>query len=358
MLLTQILSFILGAALAAWTLLSAVKTFVLPRSAQDFLVRLVFISIRQVFNLVLKPIQSYERRDRIMAFYAPFSLLALLPTWLVLIAFGYQMMYWALGVDSWMEAYRISGSSLLTLGIASNESLSISILIFTEATIGLILVALLISYLPTMYSAFARRETTVTMLEVRAGDPPSAVTMLVRYHSIQGLEDLSELWKTWETWFADIQESHTSLPALVFFRSPMANHSWVTAAGAVLDTASLTLAAVDIPRDAQAALCIRGGFLTLRSIAAYFGYQFSRDPHFPADPISITREEFDQALEQIEEGGVPLKNDREQAWLDFAGWRVNYDDVLIYLAGFTMAPVAPWSSDRTRKLVLPSVLSH
>jgi hypothetical protein len=196
-----------------------------------------------------------------------------------------------------------------------------------------------------MYAAFQRRETAVAMLEVRAGSPPSAVEMLLRFHRLHGLERLSELWKTWEAWFVDIEESHTSLAALVFFRSPQPDHSWVTAAGAVLDAASLTRSTVNIPTDVQADLCIRAGYLALRHIADFFRVTYDPNPKYD-DAISVTHDEFNAACEQLAERGVPLKPDLEQAWQDFAGWRVNYDQVLLALAGLTMAPEAPWSSDR------------
>jgi hypothetical protein len=156
---------------------------------------------------------------------------------------------------------------------------------------------------------------------------------------------LGILWTSWEAWFVDIEESHTSLAALSFFRSPQPHRSWVTAAGAVLDAASLVLSAVDIPRDTQADLCIRAGYLALRYIASFFRISYNPDPA-PTDPISITKKEFDAACDELAEVGVPLKPDREQAWRDFAGWRVNYDTVLLALAELTMAPPAPWSSDR------------
>ena len=91
-----------------------------------------------------------------------------------------------------------------------------------------------------MYAAFSRRETLVTLLEVRAGSPPSALTMLQRFHTIHGLAHLTDMWAAWEVWFAELEESHTSLPALAHFRSPQPERSWVTAAGAVLDAAALT----------------------------------------------------------------------------------------------------------------------
>ena len=356
--ISRLFVFLLGALLVAFTLLSAIKTFVLPRAAPDWLTRLVFLAVRRLFDLRLRRSRSYPQRDRVMAFYAPLSLLALLPVWLSLVQLGYTGMFWGSGVTPWNEAFHLSGSSLLTLGSATTTSIPLLFLVYTEATIGLILVALLIAYLPTMYAAFQRRETAVALLEVSAGSPPSAVEMLLRFNRLHGLERLSELWKTWEAWFVDIEESHTSLAALVFFRSPQPDHSWVTAAGAVLDAAALTRSTVDIPTDVQADLCIRAGYLALRHIADFFRVSYDPNPKY-GDAISVTRAEFESACEQLAERGVPLKPDREQAWQDFAGWRVNYDQELLALAGLTMAPNAPWSSDRALDQYLqPSLRRH
>jgi hypothetical protein len=153
-----------------------------------------------------------------------------------------------------------------------------------------------------------------------------------------------------------VEETHTVLPALVFFRSTRAQNSWVVAAGTVLDAAALTTAAVDVPKTAAAQLCIRAGFIAFRRIVDYFDIPYPADPHYPQDPISITREEFDTALEQLARGGVPLVADRDQAWKDYAGWRVNYDVVLLALCSLTMAPKAPWSSDRAPKTGLPTLM--
>jgi hypothetical protein len=344
--------FLLGAALVGATLFSAIETFVLPRSAPDLLTRLVFRLVRRLLYLGLRRTSEYTRRDRALAFYAPLSLLALLPVWYTLVSIGYTAMFWAVGVGTWYEAFRDSGSSLLTLGFATFDTLPGILLSFSEATIGLILVALLIGYLPTMYAAFSRREAAVTLLEVRAGSPPSAVEMILRYQRIHGLERLSEAWRQWENWFVDIDESHTSLPALVFFRSPQPQHAWVNAAGTVLDCAALTLSTLDLPNDPQAALCIRAGFLALRHIADFFGFPYDPDPR-PNDPISITRQEFDQACRILGQNGVPLKADLDRAWGDFAGWRVNYDAVLLALAWISEVPPSPWVGDRPKESPLP-----
>jgi hypothetical protein len=354
MLVVQILSFLVGAGLVVFTLTSAIRTFVLPRSAPDRITRTVFLAVRKALGLRLLHKQEYHERDAILAWFAPLGLLALLPTWYALILLGYTFMFWAVGAPSWFVALRDSGSSLLTLGFEAVNGFASTLLSFSEAVIGLVLVALLISYLPTIYSAFSRREAAVTLLEVRAGDPPFAETMLLRYHRIHGLAHLTEEWERWESWFADIQESHTSLAALVFFRSPQPEHSWVTAAGAVLDTAALSLAVIDQPLDPQAALCLRSGYLALRAIADYFAIPYPRDPQ-PDDPISVRKEEFDVLVDHLEKEGLPIRADRDQAWKDFSGWRVNYDLVLVTLAGLTQAPMAPWSSDRATNSFRPKV---
>jgi hypothetical protein len=346
MMLLRVASFVVGLWVVVATFLSAIRTFVLPRAVPTYLSFVVFRAVRLIFNLRARRVNSYEARDKIMAMYAPVSLLALPPVWLALVAFGYTGMFWALGISPWWHALEASGSSLVTLGIFPLETLPQQLAAFSEAAAGLILVALLIAYLPTIYAAFARRETAVTLLEVRAGSPHSAVELIKRHQRIHGLERLHELWLNWEIWFADLQESHTSLAALVFFRSPDPRHSWVTASGAVLDAAALAVSTVDMPHDVQADLCLRAGYLALRAVADFFSFEYDVAPR-PDDPISISREEYDAACEEMAAQGVPLKADRDRAWRDFSGWRVNYDTVLIGLAALTMAPYAPWSSDRS-----------
>lgn len=353
--LLHVISFLVGATVTIYTSISALRTFVLPRSAPDLINRTVFIVVRYFFELRRRRARTFLAIDHSMELYAPVALIALLVTWLVCIQIGYMGMYWAVDNQSFYESFKISGSSLLTLGFTLVDNFPTTILTFSEATLGLIMVALLIAYLPTIYSAFAKREAAVTMLEVRAGAPPSAVEMIVRYTRLKRLDKLGEIWPTWEALFVDMEESHTSFAALSFLRSPQPQRSWVTASGAVLDAASLTLAAVDIPRDTQADLCIRAGYLALRYIATFFRIGYNPEPSAD-DPISITRAEFDKAIEEMELAGVPLKEDREQAWRDFKGWRVNYDTVLLGLAELTVAPSARWSSDRQLEQSSPVVL--
>jgi hypothetical protein len=342
--LAHIIAFAAGLALVGWVIFSALRTIVIPRSINDRLTRTIFLTTRRIFELVLRRLSTFERRDALMTFYAPAGLLSLPAVWLVLVGAGYMAMFWAAGAPTWQAAFADSGSSLLTLGFAPLNGLFKTSLAFTEAALGLGLVALMIAYLPTIYSAFSRREAVVTMLEIRAGAPPSGVEMLLRYHRLHGLPRLSPLWEQLEAWFVDLDETHTSLGAINFFRSPQPHRSWVTAAGAVLDAGALVASSLDVPRDPQVELTIRAGYLALRHIAAFFKIPFNANPK-PDDPISIHREEFDTAYDRLADAGLPLKPERDQCWRDFAGWRVNYDGVLLILARLTMAPPAPWSSD-------------
>jgi hypothetical protein len=351
-----VLAFVAGALMVATTVLSAIMTLVVPRALPVAITRWVFGGIRWLFRLRGKRAKSFEDRDRLMALYGPISLFSLAATWLVLTGIGYTMLFWSLGARPLVVALELSGSSLYTLGFVMPPNVATMVLAFSEAGLGLVLLAMLISYLPSMYQSFQRREAAVTALDVRADTPPTARAMLVRSSIIGGWDSLEELWRDWETWFVDITETHTSLPALVFFRSPHWQHSWVTASGAVLDGASLLASTVDRPRSPAAELCIRAGYVALRRIADFFGIGHNPDPHWPEVPISIDRREFDQVCRQLIEAGVPLKPDLDQAWRDFAGWRVNYDRVLLALAALTMAPYAPWSSDRS--MIVRNDLRH
>lgn len=349
MIIIRIGIFLFGAWIVFRALNSALNTFVLPRGMRDPVTATVFTIMRRfVINPFVHRANSFVKRDHYMAYFAPISLMLLIPTWYLMVASGYMLMYWASGTGSLYQAFVTSGSSLLTLGFAAEDDTLGMLLVFSEATIGLLLVALLIAYLPTMYTAFSKREAAVTRLEVRAGSPPSAIEFLTRHQRLQRLNALTEVWRSWEEWFSELEESHTSLAALVFFRSPEAGKSWVTASGAILDAAALYASTLDVPRDAQAEICIRSGFLAMRKIADFFGFPYHPEPTFPNVSISIHREEFDIAYDTLQEAGIPLK-DREFAWQNYAGWRVNYDELLIWLCKLTMAPYAPWSSDRVSK---------
>lgn len=336
-----------GATMVGLTLLSAVTTVVVPRGVPVRLTRLVFLSTRHLFEVRHRAATSYERLDRRMALYAPLTLVALPVVWLTIVLLGYTAVFRALGIGSWTLALEASGSSMTTLGFVPVTGVPQYLAAFTEAAIGLLLLALLITYLPAMYSAFARREALVSSATVAAGQPPTGWTMLQRYHALAGLDRLEQnIWVPWTAGFVDIEESHTSLAALSFFRSPRPERSWVTAAGAVLDAAALLQSSTTGSHSPPAQLCIRSGSLALGHIADFYGIDHDPDPD-PTDPISITRDEWEEVYDGLAAAGLAMVVDRDQAWRDFSGWRVNYDEVLLRMAQLTWAPYAPWSSDRS-----------
>ncbi len=182
--------------------------------------------------------------------------------------------------------------------------------------------------------------------QARLGLPPAPVKMYRRYVDIGWLDRVGDdVFPLWESWFVDIEESHTSQPWLVFFRSPHPDRSWITAAGAVLDLASLHNVGDRPPPRPP------GRHLPPRRLPQPAPHRrlvlhpLRRRPR-PDDPISVTREEFDEVCAELVADGVPVIDDLDQGWRDFAGWRVNYDTVLIALATLVVAPPAPWSSDR------------
>ena len=344
MLLLEIAAFLLGLWLVIITIINAIRTFIMPRSQNAWLTRLVFRSIGRLLRFFAHSNREHRERDRILAYFAPTVLFTLPIIMLMMVLVGYTLMFWAVGVRPLYRAFSLSGSSLLTLGFTLTDDLPQLLLSFSEATIGLILVAALIGFLPTMYSAFSRREAFVTRLEVRAGTPPSPIEMIARLYRIGRIAHFEDMWVQWEEWFTELEETHTSLAPLNFYRSPHPDRSWVTAAGVILDASALFISAVDLPATGQSNICIRAGYIALRRIADFFKVPYNPDPK-PGDPISITRQQFDNALEELASWGIPLKADRDQAWRDFSGWRVNYDVVLRRLARLTVAPPAMWVSD-------------
>ena len=344
--LGRVVAFLGGATLVVLVLLSAVRTVIVPRGEPMLITRSVFLSIRAMFNVWARRAKTYEDRDRAFALFSPIALVILPGVWVALVMIGFTGIHWALGVDPLREAFYLSGSSLLTLGFEPAPSFATHAAAFVEATLGLGLIALLISYLPSIYNAFQRRELLVARLATRAGEPASSMQMIRRHHALARLDALDDLWDDWETWFADLEETHTSQPSLVFFRSITHTRSWVTAAGVVLDTAAIRCSTLRMPANAQAQLCIRAGYLALRRSADYFSIPNDHDPN-PDDPISIDRSEFEAMYDELASFGVPVRPDREACWRDYRGWRVNYDTVLIALAGLTLSPYAPWVSDRS-----------
>lgn len=323
----NIVSSIVGGALVVTTLWSAMLTVVVPRAERPWITQYHFRLLGLFAVHVGRRIPSPEQRDRFESRMAPFALASLPFVWAAHITVGFALVFWRNEGRSFVDAIMLSGSSLTTLGIRTADGTTTLLLVVIEALIGLGLVGLMISYLPTIYTAYTDREIAVARLEVRAGRPPHPVTFLERTHTIGWLEQMDMVWAEWEEWFLEIEETHTTHASLSFFRSAYYGRSWLIAASTVLDAAAMIVSTVDTDVSPRASLCIRSGFTTLRSIADVFDVDYAQDPA-PDEPISIDRSAYDALCLELSAKGLPLRADLDQAWRDFAGWRVNYDAAL------------------------------
>lgn len=328
---------------------AAIRTFLLPRVADVTLSRVIAQFIRRLFNLVAGH-KSYQTRDRILSLYASFTLLAYQTMWLGLSLVAFAFFFVASGTPSFSLAFNVSGSSLFS---AATHRGAVSALGYVEAGIGLTLLALLIAFIGPLYQSFQRREYAVSHLTVRAGIPATPWGVLEIAQSVESYDRLDELWREWEEWFIDVGETHTTLPILNFYRSPLPTQTWIGCAATVLDAAALFNAAVDAEPSPTAGLCIRAGWLTLRRIADYFRVPYPTTLSKEI-PIAITREEFEIVLTRLESVGVPILADHDAAWSDYVGWRVNYDAIIERFYTLFTCPRTNWNSAAIQPLFGPS----
>ena len=339
----RLLAGLAGGWLVITTVSGAIRSFVLPRNESVRLNVFVFAGVRALFDFAARRANNYAHRDRILAHYAPVGLVALPIGWLALVGIGYTGIYWALGVEGFTKSYELSGSSLLTLGTTSEGGFAINVFSYSEATLGLLLLTLLISYIPTIYQAFSRRELVVAQLELRAG-VPATPHGLVQWlgHDHDFLND-DDQWLAWEQWLVELDESHTSLPVLAFFRSPQAGRSWVLAAGLILDAANLIFSALDVPRSRQVELTFTAGVLTLNRIHRFFDRKSGTEPAELRTPEEMEatipgRAEFAEAWQALRAAGLPLRPDEELAWQHYSERRVRYEPSLKFLGALLMTP--------------------
>jgi hypothetical protein len=328
---------------------SMLRTVVVPRGVPARLARAAFLTVYWLLRLRLRLTgrSDYATRDRVFAVGAPLGPFAQLATWGMLIWLLFAVLFWSLTASTIdgraiSHALELSGSSMLTLGFDSPHGLARQLAAFAAAAVGLALLALVIAYLPTLYSTFSRREQLITKLTVRAGAPSSGPALLSSTWELGRFEQLEEVWEPWEDWFIELGESHTSYPQLVFFRSPRSNNHWVLASEAVLDGAALLLTACDVPRASRSQLCLHAGIHALRSIADFLAI-----PHRPPEPggeILLSEEKFNEAFRHLQSIGVPMHDDRHAAWVAFRAQRARYEHLLAVLGRMTDAPLSDWSS--------------
>lgn len=342
--------FAVGVLVVAWTAFSVFATLILPRGSVS---RFTFVLRTLIVLLLVRPaerIRDWDRRDKVLAYRGPLFLVLQLGTWLTLFLVGFALI--ALPqVGSFRGGFVFAGSSMFTLGFAQTtaDSNGLEATAFLCSAFGLVAVALQISYLPVLYGAFNRRETLVTMLESRGGDPVWGPEVLARHVLVDIVDNLPQLYTDWETWAADVAESHANYPALIFFRSPHPLRSWIIALLAVLDAAAIQMALNPLTAPSECRLVLRMGFTALRDIASVLRIPFDPDP-YPDDPISIDIDEFRRAYEHLQGAGWVAERSVEDAYPHFQGWRINYESNVYAIADRIDAPPALWSGPRSHPI--------
>lgn len=339
------IGFVAGLALVLTTAKSVVNTIILPRSVSSQITYRTWLVMHSLFMAGVRRMRRYESKDRLLAYVSPVIIIATLVTWLLLFLIGYALMFWPLVHNLWL-GFRLSGSSIFTLGVFSTGLPAPVALEYLSAATGLIVVALQIGYLPTIYGAYNRRETLVSALTARSGSPSWGPEILARHHLSLATETLPALYASWEVLAADIAETHTSYPWLIEMRSPNPLNSWVISLLAVMDSANLYITLSPGQAPATARQCLRMGFVGLRAIAKVAGVTVNDDPR-PDDPIQLTFEQFVAGVAHLRRVGFPVERTAEEAWADFRGWRVNYEAAAYAIADRIIAVPAPWSGRRT-----------
>jgi hypothetical protein len=245
---------ILGAALIAIVLWDAFETIILPRRVRRRL-RLTTFYYRSTWlpwSCLFSRIRATPRRETWLGFYGPLSLLGLLALWAASLVFGFALLHYGLGSQFennkltpgfGVDLY-VSGTNFFTLGLGDVVPVTWRARALTvfEAGLGFGFLAIVVGYLPVIYQSFSRREVIISILDARAGSPPSAAELLTRHVADHSLDDLGPLLRDWEHWSAELLESHLSYPVLAYFRSQHDNQSWLGALTTILDASAIVLA--------------------------------------------------------------------------------------------------------------------
>jgi hypothetical protein len=273
--------------------------------------RLYYLLMWPIWTALARRIASGRRRETFLSFFGPLSTLGLFAAWVVGLVIAFGLLHWSLGstlhgadgaATPWTYIY-MSGVTFFTLGIGdvtATDGLG-RFLTVVEAGLGFGFLAAVIGYLPVLYQAFSRREVTISMLDARAGSPPSAAQLLLRLAWAHDIVGVNPFLREWERWSAEVLESHLSFPMLSFYRSQHDNQSWVVALTTVLDTSALVIAGVQGADTYQAQLT----FAMARHAAVDLALVF-RTPPIPPDPDRLPAARLHQLAELLRESGVTL----------------------------------------------------
>ena len=321
----HIILLLFGLVLFGAVLLDSFQTIILPRRpvVRFRLTRLFFLATWNPWTRIVHMIRNRKQREQYYSFYGPLSLLMLFVMWAITLVTAFAFIYFGLNepfTDPWhpvtaighlRSCFYVSGSTLFTLGLGDvvPSSHAARFLIVVEAGTGLGFVALVIGYVPVLYSAFSAREMEVALLDARAGSPPTAGELLLRHHFNNGDQALNKLLAEWERWSATMLETHISYPILCYYRSQHDNQSWLSALTAILDTCALLITAVESPVQRQAQLTFAVG----RHVLVDIGHVFHREKaEQKLQALPFTRlhdEEFARLCDLLCGAGVSLCSD-------------------------------------------------
>jgi hypothetical protein len=305
-----------AAALIAVVFIDAFEAMILPRRVTHALrpARLFYRSTWELWRVAATLFPAGRRRHTFLSIFGPLSLLGLLAVWAAGLITGFALLHWSLGTaltfprdtdDSFTTYLYFSGTTFFTLGYgdvvpagAFGRALSVA-----ESGIGLGFLAVVISYLPVLYQAFSRREVTISLLDARAGSPPTAGELLRRLAAAGSPAGAGPLLAEWERWAAELLESHLSYPVLSFYRSQHDNQSWVAALTTILDTSALLIAAVDGPDGHQARLT----FAMARHAAVDLGLVFQAPP-LPPQPDRLPSGDCGRLWESLRAAGLAMRD--------------------------------------------------
>jgi hypothetical protein len=366
----QTLTILFGVALVASVLLSAIETVVLPRNSFTRITRATFAVTNRV---LVHDGPNRARSTRRRGLYAPVALVTLPLVWMLAVIVGFTFIFWGADAGTWQKAFEISGSSVTTLGFSAPTGSIRTWISFVEAIIGLGLVALLISYLPTIYAAHHDREKGIRTLRPFAGTPPSGLGLLLTLSRFHAMDD-GDVWRAASEWLLELDQTHCSFPALCYFPESDDTQSWVATVGSLLDAGALLLSADPIEQaDAGAVqhqgamIVLADGVPTIIEIGRAAGLPIAApvplvdllpDGSGVAPEISVTRDEYLAAIDRLGDIVAIPEDQREDAWLRFAAVRAAYDEALRGLAGLTLSLSAPWTTDRPAGVGRPRLLTN
>jgi hypothetical protein len=348
-------AFAAGVAIFLIVLWDAFEAIILPRrvTRKFRLARLFYRSTWSLWKFVICLIPTRKTREALLGFYGPLSLLVLVGVWAVGLVLGFGLMQYGAGsavatnggTSSFQTDLYLSGTTFFTLGLGDvvPRSELARVLVVTEAGFGFGFLAAVIGYLPFIYGSFSKREVNISLLDSRAGTPPTAGELLRRHSYPQGQEALRVLLKEWEFWCADLMESHLSYPVLAYFRSQHDNQSWIASLTAILDTCALVIVGIEGACQKQADLT----FAIARHAVADLSQVFGTPPKAPAAD-RLPAQELRQIRDTLARHGMKLY-DGEEADHRLKELRGMYEPYIYALAHYLNQTLPPWIPQKKRK---------